>query len=330
MISEKISQRSDFLGTQVITRSSGKRLGVVSQLWVDIDRREVVALSLRDNLLSGVLAGIPRYMYLNNIRQVGDVILVDDDDVIEDVNVEVYSSLIGSEVITEAGEMLGRVRGYRFDTEDYRVTSLIIASIGLPLIPEQVISTYELTIDQIVSSGPNRLIVFEGAEEQMVQLSTGVLEKLGISQAPWEREGAEPYVMPTIKTENQLGTGTPLRTPEPMREMEPVMEEAWDADQWEEPQPAPMRQFEQPEPRYEQSYEEDNWGDDGDEDRTYREPSYRVEAPQPEIKEIPETPYEPSYREIEEDAWADKDRDEPYDLPKVNIPETLKKPEYEG
>ncbi|MBP0008405.1 MULTISPECIES: PRC-barrel domain-containing protein [unclassified Roseofilum] len=330
MISEKISQRSDFLGTQVITRNNGKRLGVVSQLWVDIDRREVVALSLRDNLLSGVLAGIPRYMYLSNIRQVGDVILVDDDDVIEDVNVEVYSSLIGSEVITEAGEMLGKVRGYRFDTEDYRVTSLIIASIGLPLIPEQVVSTYELTIDQIVSSGPNRLIVFEGAEEQMVQLSVGVLEKLGISQAPWEREGAEPYAMPIIDSEKRLGTGTPIRTEEPIREMEPVMEETWNADEWQKPQPAPMRQFQQPEPRYEQSYEEDNWGGDGDEDRSYREPSYRVDPPEVENEEIPETPYEPSYREIEEDAWADKDQDEPLDLPKVNIPETRKKPEYEG
>lgn len=330
MISEKISQRSDFLGTQVITRNNGKRLGVVSQLWVDIDRREVVALSLRDNLLSGVLAGIPRYMYLSNIRQVGDVILVDDDDVIEDVNVEVYSSLIGSEVITEAGEMLGKVRGYRFDTEDYRVTSLIIASIGLPLIPEQVVSTYELTIDQIVSSGPNRLIVFEGAEEQMVQLSVGVLEKLGISQAPWEREGAEPYAMPTIKSENQLGPGTPIRTQKPIPEMEPVMEETWNADEWQKPQPAPMQQFKQPEPRYEQSYEEDNWGGDGDEDRSYREPSYRVDPPEVDNEEIPEAPYEPSYREIEEDAWADKDQEEPLDLPKVNIPETLKKPEYEG
>lgn len=110
MTSEQISQRSDLLGTQVITRDTGKRLGVVSQLWVDIDRREVVAFSLRENLITGLLSGIPRYMYLSSIRQIGDVILVDDDTVIEDVNVEAYSSLINSEVITETGDMLGRVR----------------------------------------------------------------------------------------------------------------------------------------------------------------------------------------------------------------------------
>ncbi len=47
MAFEEIRQRSDLLGTQVITRDTGKKLGVVSQLWVDIDQQEVVALSLR-------------------------------------------------------------------------------------------------------------------------------------------------------------------------------------------------------------------------------------------------------------------------------------------
>ena len=324
MISEKISQRSDFLGTQVIARSTGKRLGVISQLWVDIDQREVVAVSLRDNLITGTLAGIPRYMYLSYVRQVGDVILVDDEEVLEDINVEVYGSLIGSEVITESGEPLGRVRGYRFDTETYQVTSLIVASIGLPLIPEQVVSTYELTIDQIVSSGPNRLIVFEGAEDQMVQLSVGFLERLGVAQPPWERDGAEPYVVPTMDPEKQLGTGSPLPPPEPRRDLEPVMEEAWNPDRYEEPQPEPMRRFEQPEPRY----EEDNWGDDAD-DNDYREPSYTINPPEPEDKPEEDT-YEPSYAELKEDAWADDGDEEIYDRPKVNIPEPVKNPEYEG
>ena len=40
------------MGTQVITRDSGRRLGVVGEVVVDIDRREVVALGLRDNPLT--------------------------------------------------------------------------------------------------------------------------------------------------------------------------------------------------------------------------------------------------------------------------------------
>ncbi|HAX77948.1 MAG TPA: photosystem reaction center subunit H, partial [Cyanobacteria bacterium UBA11372] len=170
MTSEQIRQRSDIMGTQVITRDTGKRLGIVSQMWVDIDRREVVALGLRENLLA--IGSVPRAMLLERIRQIGDVILVDDDSVLEDdVDVEAYSPLINSEVITETGELLGRVRGFKFNTEDGKVTSLIIASLGLPQLPDRIggfetISTYELPIEEIVSSGPNRLIVFEGSEER--------------------------------------------------------------------------------------------------------------------------------------------------------------------
>jgi len=60
MTSEQIIRRSDILNTKVITDDNAKQL-VVSQLWVDIDRREVVALSLRDNLIA--FAGVPRYMF---------------------------------------------------------------------------------------------------------------------------------------------------------------------------------------------------------------------------------------------------------------------------
>jgi len=60
MTSEQIIRRSDILNTKVITDDNAKQL-VVSQLLVDIDRREVVAPSLRDNLIA--FAGVPRYMF---------------------------------------------------------------------------------------------------------------------------------------------------------------------------------------------------------------------------------------------------------------------------
>lgn len=71
MTSEQIIRRSDILNTKVITDDNAKQLGLVSQLWVDIDRQEVVALSLRDNLIA--FSGVPRYMYLSSIRKIGDV-----------------------------------------------------------------------------------------------------------------------------------------------------------------------------------------------------------------------------------------------------------------
>lgn len=319
MTSERFLQRSDFLGTQIITRDTGKRLGMVSQIWVDVDRREVVALSLRENIFSGVLSGIQQTMLISRIRQIGDVILVDDDMALDDdVNVEIYSNLIGSEVITETGELLGKVRGFKFNVEDGLLESLTIASIGLPQIPDQVVSTYELSIDEVVSSGPDRLIVFEGAEQKMRQLTVGLLERVGLGKPPWERDEEDEYIMPTAVS-NQLGTGVRTATPQSNRTVAPAARETWDDDNWSDAQPRrrleqePLRQ---PEPEY---YEEDdNWS----------------EAPEEEYEEVYQEPYQPpkymkEYDEVLEDAWADDDNPQPYRGPQINIPERKKVVEYE-
>ena len=330
MTSEQIRQRSEILGTQVITRDRGKRLGIVSQLWVDVDQREIVAIGLRDNILA--IAGMPKFMYLSSVREIGDVILVDDDSVLEeDVDVEGYSTLINSEVITETGEPLGRVRGFKFDTRNGKLESLIIASIGLPQIPEQVISTYELSIEEIVSSGPNRLIVFEGSEDRLQQLSVGLLERLGLGEAPWEKEEEGMYYPPTVKPANQLGTGLPQTPPQrEYRAPATTTEEAWDEnDAWEE-QPVPVQPLRQPQPIYDE-YEEDNWGDvERDEDDRYRERELvPIEPPRQDQKLYArELNYEYE-SDVDSDAWDDDETPQPYQPPRINIPEKKKMPEYE-
>jgi len=323
--------RSEVINTQVITRNTGKRLGVVKEMLVDVDRREVVALGLRDNLIS--VAGMPRYMYLEDISQSGDVILVEDEEVIEDVDIEALTGLINCEVITEDGEMLGRVRDFQFNMEDGKVASLIIASWGYPQIPDQVISTYELPIEEIVSSGPNRIIVFEGAEERLSQLTVGLLERIGIGKPPWEKEEEDLYYTPpTARPENQLGTGLPERAPErppvqetrerrqPRREPayeEPVYEEAWTEEEWEEePEPEPLPRREEAPRQYQEAVlEEDNWGDA---DTPYEEPEYEPE---------PLNQFEDE--DIEEDVWEDQQDKETYVPPKVNLPDKQKAKEKE-
>jgi len=315
MASEEIRQRSDLLGTQVITRTTGKRLGVVSQLWVDIDQQEVVALSLRPNLLYGT----PQPMLLSSIRQIGDVILVDDDDVIEDIDVETYNSLINCEVITETGELLGKVRGFKFDVDNGRLVTLTIASIGLPLIPDQIVSTYELSVDQVVSSGPDRLIVFEGAEEQLNQLSVGVLERLGIGRAPWERDEEDDYVMP-VRSDNQLGTG--LRTPIATPRRQPAVQETWDDDNWGEPEPRQLRQQQRraaEPPRY-YANEEEDWSEASGRDTYNDRKTGKYSEPSAYDEDDDE--------EYDKDAWDD-DAAKPYTPPRMNIPEKTKTPEYE-
>jgi sporulation protein YlmC with PRC-barrel domain len=327
MTTENIRLRSEYINTQVIARNTGKRLGVVKEVLVDIDRREVVALGLRDNMLS--VSGIPKYMYVDSIRQSGDVLLVEDEDAIEDVDVDAYNRLINCEVITETGEPLGRVRDFQFSALDGKVSSLIIASLGIPQIPEQFISTYEISMDEVVSSGPNRLIVFEGAEERINQLTVGLLERLGIGRPPWEQDDEVGYPA-VVKSENQLPTGIKINTPiNPPITKTPVMEEAWDEDEWQqqrnEPAPPPRRQAETI--RYEEYEEdevaEDNWSEVR-EDRA--RDSYEPPAYQPRSRD-----YDRDYDDVGEDMWDDEADSQAYNPPPVNIPDKKKEktPEYE-
>jgi sporulation protein YlmC with PRC-barrel domain len=228
--SDRLWLRSELMGTQVITRDTGRRLGVVGEVVVDIDRREVVALGLRDNPLTRFLPGLPRWMPLDRIRQVGDVILVDSaDSLAETFNPDRYSKVINCQVVTEAGEQLGKVLGFSFDIETGELTTLVLGALGVPLLGEGVLSTWELAVEEIVSSGPDRIIVYEGAEDKLKQLGTGLLEKLGIGGPSWEQEERERYRSGMVPVENQLAPGLPTATEQ--RRIQPATSRAFEPEE---------------------------------------------------------------------------------------------------
>ena len=207
--SDRLWLRSELMGTQVITTDTGRRLGVVGEVVVDIDRREVVALGLRDNPLTRFLPGLPRWMPLESIKQVGDVILVDSlDSLSENFSPDRYGKVINCQVITESGQLIGRVLGFSFDIETGDLISLVTGAIGVPLLGEGVLSTWEIPVDEIVSSGTDRIIVYEGAEEKLNQLSSGLLEKLGVGGSSWEDRESNRYTANLVPVENQLLSGS--------------------------------------------------------------------------------------------------------------------------
>ena len=206
--SDRLWLRSELMGTQVITTDTGRRLGVVGEVVVDIDRREVIALGLRDNPLTRFLPGLPRWMPLESIKQVGDVILVDSLDSLSDnFSPDRYGKVINCQVITESGQLLGRVLGFSFDIETGELISLVTGAIGVPLLGEGVLSTWEIPVDEIVSSGTDRLIVYEGAEEKLNQLSSGLLEKLGVGGSSWDNREYTKFSSNLVPVENQLLSG---------------------------------------------------------------------------------------------------------------------------
>jgi sporulation protein YlmC with PRC-barrel domain len=328
MTSELIRQRSDLIDTQVIAKDTGKRLGIVKELLVDIDSREVAALGLRDGWLAAP-GGLVKYMLLESIEKMGDVILVPSDDAIEDLDPEAYTNLINCEVITETGDMLGKVRGFKFNCDDGRLTSIIIAAIGLPLIPDNVISTYEFSIDEVVSSGPNRLIVFEGAEERLEQLSVGFLERIGLGKAPWEDEYS--YRPAVIRPENQLAAGTPIAPPVPIvRAAPPVRQTVWEDDNWEEVQAvaAPLPQRLKAEPLYYDDEDEgENWNDSSKSEppratKVYQDVAYTQISP-PVVKPLDQV--EEEILTLDDDMWGEDTKSPDYQPQKLNIPDAPKK-----
>nr|XP_010921177.1 uncharacterized protein LOC105044842 isoform X4 [Elaeis guineensis] len=76
---KKLMRRSNLLAKQVISIQSACSLGFVSQLWVDTRSWAVVLVEVRPNLLSGE---IEKFL-LEDIRQIGDVVLVKDESVME-------------------------------------------------------------------------------------------------------------------------------------------------------------------------------------------------------------------------------------------------------
>uniref|UniRef100_UPI004047AF84 PRC-barrel domain-containing protein n=1 Tax=Cyanobium sp. TaxID=2164130 RepID=UPI004047AF84 len=323
---DRLWLRSELMGTQVITRDSGRRLGVVGEVVVDIDRREVVALGLRDNPLTRFLPGLPRWMPLDRIRQVGDVILVDSaDSLSEGFNPERYTKVINCQVITEAGEQLGRVLGFSFDIETGELVTLVIGAVGVPLLGEGVLSTWELTVEEIVSSGPDRIIVYEGAEEKLKQLGTGLLEKLGIGGPSWEQEERERFRTGMVPVENQLAAGQPSvqeqrriqpatsRAFEPEEELEYVeLEERRQQEPLrqrryldDEPETRP-REGRYPEGRYpENRYPENQYPDDRYPEERYadqRQQSAPRRAPDPQPEPRRETSRDPKREPIDVEA----------------------------
>jgi sporulation protein YlmC with PRC-barrel domain len=176
--------------------------------------------------------------------------------------------VINCQVITESGETLGRVLGFSFDIETGELTTLVLGAVGVPLLGEGVLSTWELTVEEIVSSGPDRIIVYEGAEEKLKQLGTGLLEKLGIGGPSWEQEERERYRVGMVPVENQLAPGVPSASEQ--RRIQPAATQAFRAEEEldyveleERREREPLRQRRYlDEPEAERDYGNERYGDE--------------------------------------------------------------------
>ncbi|KAJ1699116.1 hypothetical protein LUZ63_007628 [Rhynchospora breviuscula] len=163
--------RSSLLAKQVISIKSARSLGFISQLWVDTSMWVVALVETRPNLLSGEM----EKFLLEDVCQVGDVVLVHDDSVLEnELNLAGLESLIGYNVTTTGRRNVGKVRGYTFNINSGAVDCLELDSFGLSLIPSSLVSTYSLLVDDILEVVSDTVVVDEDVVSRLQRVTKGI------------------------------------------------------------------------------------------------------------------------------------------------------------
>ncbi|XP_047322594.1 uncharacterized protein LOC124926414 [Impatiens glandulifera] len=170
-IRRQLMNRSKMLAKQVISSRSALSLGFISQLWVDTNSWLVVVIEVRPSLLSGESE---RFL-LDDVSQVGDVVLVPDESVMEnEMKMIGLETLVGYDVVTEGQRNMGKVRGYTFDINTGAIESLELDSFGISIIPSTLVSTYSLFVEDVVEVEPDMVVVHESAASRIQRLTKGL------------------------------------------------------------------------------------------------------------------------------------------------------------
>ncbi|KAI8110363.1 hypothetical protein M9435_002039 [Picochlorum sp. BPE23] len=81
--------------------------------------------------------------------------------------------MVGSEVETEDGLSLGKVRDFLFNPDNGEIVSIRYDALGLPSIPQNLLGCSRLDWHDIVAVGPSKTIVRRGAERRAVKENEG-------------------------------------------------------------------------------------------------------------------------------------------------------------
>ncbi|XP_030538619.2 uncharacterized protein LOC115746837 [Rhodamnia argentea] len=166
----QVMRRSSMVAKQVISIESALSLGFVSQLWVDTAAWNVVIVEVRPNLLSG---DSERFL-LEDVCQVGDVVLVENERVMEnELKMVGLETLVGYEVVIPGRRSIGKVRGYTFNVNSGALESLQLDSFGISLIPSNLVSTYALFVEDVLEVASDKVFVHEAAAGHLQRLTKG-------------------------------------------------------------------------------------------------------------------------------------------------------------
>mmetsp|Transcript_10712 Transcript_10712/g.39332 ORF Transcript_10712/g.39332 Transcript_10712/m.39332 type:complete len:547 (-) Transcript_10712:136-1776(-) len=179
--------RSAVIGKQVVSGVSGRVVGVATNLYVDSRRWEVVMLEVRESLLQGEPEALP----LDSVYQIGDVVLIEEENDWARRDSRSWFGMLpmmGIDVVTRNGTYLGKIRDLRFNPEYGTVQSFVFDSFGLPMLPPDLISTYQFDLEEVIGVTANQIVLERGVELRLKQLTRGVMEKLAITDPVFQEE----------------------------------------------------------------------------------------------------------------------------------------------
>jgi hypothetical protein len=102
----------------------------------------------------------------------------------------IIPQLIGSEVLTETGARLGWLRHFRTDSVTH-AHYLVLSPVKRPLYFSWLRSRYEISAELVTYANRSRVLLREGAEEEILNLRVGLIEKIGFGNLPWQHKTQE-------------------------------------------------------------------------------------------------------------------------------------------
>ncbi|KAK4345642.1 hypothetical protein RND71_035818 [Anisodus tanguticus] len=155
---KQMMKRSNLIAKQVIS------INLLSAWWI------VFLVEVRPNLLSGE----GEKFLLEDVKQVGDVVLVEDESVMEnEFKLVGLQTLVGYNIVTPHQRNIGKVRSYTFNINSGAVESLELDCLGISIIPSSLVSTYCLFVEDVVDVLSDTIVVHEAAASHLQRLTKG-------------------------------------------------------------------------------------------------------------------------------------------------------------
>ncbi|KAJ6742379.1 hypothetical protein OIU85_016456 [Salix viminalis] len=121
-----------------------------------------------------LLSGESERFLLEDVSKVGDVVLVEDENVMAtELKMIGLETLVGYRVVTPGLRDIGKVRGYSFNINSGAVESLELDSFGISIIPSSLVSTYALHVEDVLEVLSDTVVVHESAASHIQRLTKG-------------------------------------------------------------------------------------------------------------------------------------------------------------